>query len=124
MELTIQCVAKHKAGFKAGDVWYNTDKKAALDFSSLHPGDVINADVSEFGGKSYVKSYTLATGATSAPKTGSANSSQNNSAKDLSIARSVALKAAVECKSMNDEELAAVTSLADQFTTWLTKSAE
>lgn len=99
MELVIEVVKKDGKAFKANGKWYNTDKRANLDFSGLRPSDVINADVNQ---DVWVKSFDLVSNhsATPASRKESETITASATAKDGMIARATAVKAVLESSIM------------------------
>lgn len=99
MELVIEVVKKDGKAFKANGKWYNTDKRANLDFSDLKPGDVINAEVNQ---DVWVKSFELASHGSSTPSARKESTAviANATAKDGMIARATAVKAVLESQTL------------------------
>lgn len=123
---TVEFVKSDKTAFKTTDgKWKNRDKYKAPDFSQLKPGDTITTP--EDG--DFIKSFTV-TGAQSLPSsggTGSHKSEDHGSTRDASIARAVALKAAVDAKILDNSDsgsfaasFATFKDTVDEFFTYLT----
>ncbi len=131
IEYVVEAVAKHKMGIKAAghEAWINADKKANVNFSELHPGDVIKAVVDEWNGKTFVKKFDIVTGSSPLPASQAAASQPsrspgnlfvpNQAEKSAEIARAVALKAAVDARGATDEELAKIMDVTKQFFNYL-----